>query len=110
MAGRDFNPTPGEWEFVPGEPGFVGFVGLIIVKFDEAPVATLAELRDPHYFVSPPDPGLGDEESNGRLMAASKDLLEVAELAMGWFDSLGLVDLKVYVALRDAVTKARSRS
>lgn len=92
---RQFNPTPGEWEFIEGESGFSGsreeppvppYPPTIYVT-TETPEGVvfdfeLAELRDPVYPVETRqneyDEGLrwlGDAESNGRLMAAAPDLL-----------------------------------
>lgn len=86
------NITPGEWEFVEGEPGFMGsleeppeppYPPTVFVSNDDGDFE-LAQLAEPLYSVEPEDEydeGLrysGRTEANGLVMAASKDLLKSA--------------------------------
>lgn len=81
-------PTEGTWEFIPGEPGFMGsmeeppepsYPPTIVAHTDKHGDIEIAELREPISESANFDPDcgpefIGDDQANGKLMAASKDL------------------------------------
>jgi hypothetical protein len=114
MTRPDSGPTPGDWEFVPGAPGFMGNMEEppewpyppTIVAHVGGDLVEIATMHEPHMPGVEPDPETGDvpwignPDVNGKIMAGAKTVLFDINSILADADTIGVNTHDVLAQLR----------